>query len=808
MLVYYRLRSCTLLVLLSGLWANPALLWAQCFQNTLDGSTYYTQPVNRSANGLLLADINADGKPDMVSISRSESQLSVALNTGSGTFGPATTYTVTDPEAVVVADVNADGKPDVLIANSFAGKIYVLLNTGSGALGAVTEYDSFNPGFLTVGDVNADSKPDIIALYIGSSGYVSVLLNTGSGTFGAATNYTVGSYPIAVGISDVNRDGKPDLVVANSGSNTVSILPNDGSGTFGSSTTISVGYSPNSLVMVDINADGIPDLVTADANGITVLLHNGAAAFSSPSSYGSSQLTNVQVADVNGDTKPDVLAGDSQNKGLAVLLNTGSGVFATPNRYRLGYAPSRLAVGVVNPDALPDVIALHYMNVFPTVSVMLNTGSGAFGQIARYDTGEGPTAIAVADVNADGKPDLISANSIAFTNHISVLTNNSANGYGPAVNYSMNGGATHVSVVDVNADNKPDLISVSSFRSPGKVSIRLNSGTGTFGALQSVTTGNNPSLAVADLNADGKADIVTANRGDNTVSVFINGGTGTFGAATTLAVGSSPSKVVLADVNGDNRPDILTVNSVDGGGVFSISVLLNTGSGSFGAATNLSLVNPNYNLNYYAVFNLVVTDINGDLKPDLITEGSDYSNTNYILTLLNTGSGTFGTASPRSFYFPITAITAPDVDGDGYPDLAFGTGNGRVEVVLNDGTGSFGSPVEFLVNDRIRAITAADLNADGKPDLVVGNTYNTTTSYGDESVSVLLNCTSMQSQQVGNWNDLAIWSLGRLPTLADIVTINNVVTIPDGFMAQAKKVILGLNGKLVYVGSGQLKLAP
>jgi cytolysin (calcineurin-like family phosphatase) len=128
---------------------------------------------------------------------------------------------------------------------------------------------------VVVVDVNSDSKPDIIVANYGSNN-VGVLLNTGNGTFIAQTTYSTGSSPTprSVAVVDVNSDSKPDIIVTNYGSNTVGVLLNTGSGTFTAQTTYSTSSGPNSVAVVDVNSDSKPDIIVTNygSNNVGVLL--------------------------------------------------------------------------------------------------------------------------------------------------------------------------------------------------------------------------------------------------------------------------------------------------------------------------------------------------------------------------------------------------------------------------------------------------------------------------------------------------------------------------------------------------------
>jgi hypothetical protein len=361
------------------------------------GSDYPSGSVQNLS--MTVADVNDDGKPDL--LVGNDSSVSVYLGNGDGTFQPAVSY----PSgglvfSIAVSDLNGDGKLDLVVVNECPGgtcsnsNIGVLLGNGDGTFRSEVTYLSGGsaPNSVAVGDVNGDGNPDIVVANecdgsaCSGSGWIGVLLGNGDGTFRPPLRYgSGGQLPIWVAIGDVNRDGKSDLVVANANSNSVSVLLGNGDGTFQTPTTYgSGGVSPRHVALGDLNGDGRLDIVVANAPNysadgtVGVLLGNGNGTFQTAAAYdsGGSSSTSVAIADVNGDGKPD-------------LLVTNLNSYGPPNPYLLG--------------------------------VLLANGDGTFQPVTSYDSGGlYAWSVAVADVNQDGKPDLLVANLGA----VGVLLNN------------------------------------------------------------------------------------------------------------------------------------------------------------------------------------------------------------------------------------------------------------------------------------------------------------------------------------------------------------------------------------------------
>jgi Bacterial Ig-like domain (group 3)/FG-GAP-like repeat len=380
------------------------------------------------------------------------------------------------PFSIAVGDVNGDGKPDLVVADWFQGcsgvsgpgEVDVLLGNGDGTFQAPVSYASGGIQSLgvAIGDVDGDGKPDLVVVSSCASGggtcygQVGVLIGNGDGTFQPVVGYPTGdSAPVSVTIADVNRDGHPDLIVANSchtlpggGCTTpgsAGVLLGNGDGTFQPS--VIYPADPNSyivpLAVADLNGDGHLDVVMGGGQGVaneaivSVLLGNGDGTFQPEISYdaGGTGPSFLAVADVSGDGHPDVVVAMSESSGvLSVLLGKGDGTLQAPVVYNAGGdSTTSVAIADVNGDGHPDLIAASSYNTTGSpgpgeLGVLLGNGDGTFQAAQAFPSGgSGQTSVAVADVNGDGKPDLLLANFCSAictgTPHgtVGVLLNNS-----------------------------------------------------------------------------------------------------------------------------------------------------------------------------------------------------------------------------------------------------------------------------------------------------------------------------------------------------------------------------------------------
>src|SRR6266478_4720172 len=253
-------------------------------------------------------------------------------------FAPAINFPVGHaPFSVAVAELNGDGKLDLVVANAGSDDVTILLGNGQGgfleASGSPISAGA-GPFSVATADFNADGKADLaVANHVSHD--VTILLGNGDGGFSPAPGSPVsaGYFPAAVVVSDFNGDGKPDLAVANfTNSFNLTILLGDGNGGFSSAQGphLDLGFFPDALAAGDFNGDGKSDLaVVTQYPALAILLGDGAGGFS-PIRFIRGALNipfSVAVADVNGDGKPDLAVGNVGSTNVSILLGDGYGDF-------------------------------------------------------------------------------------------------------------------------------------------------------------------------------------------------------------------------------------------------------------------------------------------------------------------------------------------------------------------------------------------------------------------------------------------------------------------------------------------------
>jgi hypothetical protein len=324
-------------------------------------------------------DLNADGRLDLV-VSRgpedgSAGTVGVMLNQGGGTFGARQDYSSgSDPADVLIADLDGDGRKDLVTANSWDDTVSILPGTGAGAFGIAQSYPTGGsiPAAIAAGDVDRDGLVDLV-LAGNRADTVAVMFNSPYGFWGPVQTQ-VGDNPVAVALGDVNRDGRLDAVTANQLAGSVSVLLGNGSWSFVVRADYGVGNQPSDVAIGDLNGDGWPDLATAnsDPNTVSVLLNDGTAAFVAPRDYAvGTSPSSVAIGDLNGDSKVDMAAANADDNSVSVLLGNGDGTFEKRRDYQAGDGARSLALADLNGDGRLDLVTANsYDN---EVSVLINS---------------------------------------------------------------------------------------------------------------------------------------------------------------------------------------------------------------------------------------------------------------------------------------------------------------------------------------------------------------------------------------------------------------------------------------------------
>ena len=803
--------------------------------------------------GIAVNDVDKDGKPDIVVINaQTPYGVSVFKNTSSAgniSFTAKVDFSLINQGFYIkMRDLDGDSKPDIITSIPFPGRIQVLRNTSTTGIINASSFDL--PVTLTTGstarnldvaDFDGDGKLDIVAPNQGDNNF-SVYRNlstTGSLAFAARIDISCGTNPVSAKVSDIDGDGKPDVVII--GNSTAQVFKNTsstGNISFAAGISFSVGAFATDATLVDIDGDGKTDICSAnqDNSGISILRNKisiinpfnvtGGGSYCAAGSgvyvgLSGSQtgityqlklnaLTNIgipvtgtgnaisfgiQYAEgtytveavaaggctlfMNGTASvlinplPSIGISVSPSTtvcaGTAVTLNGTGGVSYTWNNGILNgvaFTPSvtttytvagtdangctntNTATVTVNPLPVIGASVSPSLPVCEGIPVTL-TGNGASSYTwnngvtngiafvptytpllsapVYFTTGLHPEAAATADLDGDGKLDVVVPN--YNLNQLSVFRNTSstgiidANSLATKIDYAAGSGSNHVVTGDLDGDGKIDVVISNQFSN----TISAYGNTSTQGnillsAKIDFATGNSAQgLAIGDIDGDGKKDIIVTNRLDNTISVFRNTSTPgniSFAARINFTTGTGPSSAAVSDIDADGKIDILVTNY----GSNTVSVFRNTST-----AGSISLV-AKVDFTTGASPNCVSAgDIDGDGKADLAVTNLS---SNTISVFKNTStSGSISLTAKVDF----ASISGPvnlaigDLDGDGKNDVAVANYYSNLSAVFintsSPGVINSGSLLKMfdLNTGGAWGISMADIDGDGKKEILIAD---------------------------------------------------------------------------------------
>ncbi|HEX7964474.1 MAG TPA: FG-GAP-like repeat-containing protein [Gammaproteobacteria bacterium] len=684
-----------------------------------------------------LADVNGDGHLDVVEIGEIGT-MAVLLNDslGKGKFSSPTSYYFggANPVALAVADLNGDGKPDVVLADNDGANVMVMIGKGDGTFVAQTAAQATTgkgtpaptyptgagPFSVAVADVNGDGSPDIVTANF-TDNDVSVLLNKGDGTFKGQATYATGLSPTYVAIADLNDNG-PDILVANTGESTLGVLRNKGDGTFAAQTATTISGPPTTstvqtIAAADFDGDGKVDVVitNTDPNGTTVIYEpgEGRGRFGQSRSFTAGpQPRYVQALDADGDGHLDLLTGSIATGLLRVLKGNGQGGFHAGVYYpaagiNSGLAVQPFATGDVDGDGNPDIVAINPAGSF--IQVLHNDGSGGFPLQGSYATGAVPSDVKAADLDGDGHADVVEVDSADGT--LGVRLGNGDGTLRARQVFSVGGTGTHpqrLALADLDGDGKLDAVCANN--GDGTVSVLLGNGDGSFQTARQFAAGDNPvDLAVEDMDGDGKPDLIVANAVVNKVSILPGHGGGGFGAPRSFAAGGVISALAVGDANRDHIPDVVTVGS-------NVAILVNDGGGKLQPVTFDE--NGASSFVYAGVgVRAALADLDHSGFPDIIV--ADYGNSR--ITVLRSHGKRFDAAFSYSTCTNPSSLAVADLNADGDPDVVTTcVGSSSVGVLLGNGQGGLISN-SYPAEVDARGVAVADFDENGQPDLAVIN---------------------------------------------------------------------------------------
>jgi Bacterial Ig-like domain (group 3)/FG-GAP-like repeat len=640
----------------------------------------------QSLGFIAAGDFTSDGKPDVLVAdfnagSTTAETLRVAAGLGDGTFAPAIVTPVAGFRPRGVADFNGDGDLDVYVTGFTT--FGVMLGDGNGSFATPVTTSSPVMNAITAGDFTGDGHIDV-ALVADNTDSIFLFAGNGAGGFGPQQTHSMAMLGVKDAVAgDFDGDGKLDLAVLGGG--TLAIGWNSGT-----SFTLErlASNVMQGLAAGDVNGDGITDAVVSN-DGRSLMFFGSAArgltAVQLPSAFQAASTTTIAVARIDGDARADIIGGGAA---LTVLTHDGA-AFRTPRSYKIGDYPGRPVAADFDADGRMDLAGLP-SSVGPGYFwVVRGKGDGTLHADVTFplggvmeQAGRLGTARYIADLDGDGNNDLVTTTYVE--SGVAVLFGNGDGTFAAPVVTELPP-TSHAGVFrasDLNGDGRVDLILWdSSDPSQTRFWTLFSRTDGTFdiGPLRTSDKafGNLTGLVpIHDFTGDGHLDLF-----EESGLLHPGLGNGTFGTPIATGVDIWSGGKAVADVNGDSKPDLLSVVGNE------LSAYLNTGGGTFAAPVKTP---------WYSSA-MSFADVNGDGFADVTSE-----------LAFGAGDGTF----TYGFYVEPGPSVAGDFDGDGNTDLA-----GMTAVYFGTGDGAFDYASRTAAYGRVASTD--DFNGDGVDDLWV-----------------------------------------------------------------------------------------
>ena len=722
---------------------------------------------------IALGNFNRDNYLDIVVTNEYVNTVAVLLGYGNGTFVPPTAYFTgigSQPFNVIVVDCNNDNISDLVTTLFGADEVIIHYGYGNGSFEIGRRYStgfSSKPFGIVAADLDNDTNVELIVALFGR-GDIAILTEYNAAEFANKIVYSTGSapQPTSVAVGDFNNDNQSDIVVANSGTDTLGILLATKNGTFRMEMMYPIGTDsfPQYVITCDINNDNQMDIVSVNSkiNSISVIMGYGNGSFAEQIIYSTgdkSYPSDVVAGDVNNDNRLDLVIVNEGTGSISILFGYDYTSFESEQAYSSidNVDPRAVVVSDFNNDNIEDIAAIFTTS--ETLCILLGYGNGSFTIVKTYSlpNGSKPWAIAVGDFNKDNLSDIVIANSYSY--NIGVLLGYGNGSFSTIILYPT-GGDTKLPAIacaDFNNDSQLDVVVING--GSNTIAVLLGYGNGSFAinVIYPTAEGSVPSaIAIGDFNNDSRLDIAVANYGTYTVGVLLGYGNGTFADQVTFSSGfpSNALWISVGDFNRDNQLDIATANY----NAESVSILLGYGNGSFASVVK-------YSVGVGSLPKCIcVGDFNNDNILDIAVANSAAGN---IVVLFGFGDGSFllGPAYSTGTGSIPWELTTGHFNSDGRLDIVVVNSQfSTVEVLLGGDSVLFGSMTKSSIGHESQphSVALGDFNNDGWLDAVVAN-------YGTNNIGILF------GYRHGNFQDIQIYSTGNDsgPYFVAVAYLNN-----------------------------------
>jgi hypothetical protein len=777
--------------------------------------------VNGAARDYCVSDLDGDGKPDLVVPQYDwgrTSSVSIYRNTGSpGTiaFAPKMDLPSTGAIGVIAADMNGDGKPDLIMRDH---KTEIFINTSTpGAISfrkpyiidktlRSTGWSGGEPAMaLGVGDFDGDGRTDLaVSDYYGV--WIGRNMTVNDSVFFQPYSYTVGEEIKGISVTDITGDGKPDIALVCKFDKKVTVLRNTGTPgkiSFATGPDLPTGDYSYDVATGDLDNDGKMDVAVVDYFDSTLSVYRNISA---GGSYGFAQRVKYKtgynacrlaINDLNGDGKEDILVMNQYDSTLSAFKNTSSAgtmSFDAQTVFKTGPMPNFTGAADWDGDGMYDVVVCNekffsfYQNkslqpvissftpvvVAPGTTVTINgynftnatevklgsvsvqsftvvsatqitavVGQGAEGDV-MVKTAAGTGVLAgitfAAPVITSFTPAAAPVGTtvtITGSNFSSVAANNHV--YFGAVQAVVNTATTTSLTVQVPAGaSSCNAISVSTFNTIGwsaQPFVVTFPGIGnaftaaSFANKIDITVGKNPKgVAAGDLDGDGLPDLAVANYDDRSISILKNSGAPgqvQYAASIHLPLSITPSAIAMVDVNADGKLDVIVTDHYYG----NFIVLINNSNAGI-----IALANPVSFATKERGIDLAAGDFDQDGKTDLVIINEDWTDGLWIMRNTSANGVISFSRMPRfdfGYYYNPISVAVADMNNDSKPDLMVSYNLGKtVKVYKNlssNGNITFDTSPPINLGDLSSpyGVAAADMDGDGKPEmaLIVDRAY-------------------------------------------------------------------------------------
>ncbi len=684
-----------------------------------------------SPGSQVASDFNGDGLLDLATANSASNDISVLLANGDGSFVYPSQFATPPHATPLVTDVNGDGTDDVLVVDG-AGNI--LYRQGiPGQPGAFAPPVTINAGFPSRDIVWAPNTIDgpLLASVDAQNNAVSLYAYRDGG-FVRIGSVTTGQLPAQIIAADLTGTGWDDLVVRNAGDGTLSVFfaktltgpvnLHDEIQAFLPPVTLAVGLGVSDVQAVDTTGSSMLSLVVTNAltAQVSVLSNLGKETFAPPVPYragtGLSEIdpgstpevaspeatTGVAAGPFTPGSPTDLVTINPGSNTMDMLPGLGGGRFANPVAINTESPAQVVRASDLTSNGLEDLAVLTTSGV----SIYLGNGKGGFLPPVTYDVPPESSGLTVADVNHDGKLDLLVGDA---DGDVLVLL---GNGNGTFAPYHEANQAVELAVTDLTGNGSKDII----YADQGLDRVVVDYGAGNSSVLANQSTGllEPGAVALADLNGDGIPDLIVANSGSNNVLIYPGLGNGQFGPAINdgngYFVGTNPVGITVANLAGA-LPDLVVADQ----GSDQVSILLN--QSQIGSAISFS-AGPRLNSGGSGPVSTVVGNFTGGAFPDLLVTNNQ---SNDVTLLQGVGQGFFNDTNPRTYSVGTDPGATFVGNFNGQTDLVtVNAGSNDLTLISNfDGPDPVTSTIASGGVDPDAAFAFAD--GSGFEDLVVGN---------------------------------------------------------------------------------------